>query len=185
MCRTLALVILPVLLIGCPEPVQTPQAPSGPSDAPPSAPDGVAGAPPPPQPGPPGIPADQLQRELGALSKKGNAVKEAFEQYVVTNSVGGYVTIDNGEGQTIRGQWIRSHDPVRYQEGKGFVALADFQTPDMPDGVYHRVAFWARESGTGYEVFEVAVQGHPEKKGGTWVHIDQFPVDDTVAKPIK
>jgi hypothetical protein len=119
------------------------------------------------------------------LSKKGLAIKESVTRYVEKNSAGGLLTVDNGFGGTDTVRFVRYHDPVREKAGKGFVVLSDFVAPDAEAGAFYTVAFWLKQMPNGYRVTEVVMQGHPEKRGGEWVRIEHFEINDDVATPLK
>jgi len=173
--------LLALVLVGCPSPAETSSAPT------PTAATPADQA----QPVPPGPPAavpkggDQLQREIGALNKKGLAIKETVTRYVEKNAAGGLLTVDNSYGGTDTVSFVRYHDPVREKPGKGYIVLSDFVAPDAAPGAFHTVAFWLKEMPDGYRVTEVVMQGHPEKRDGEWVRMEHFQINDDIAPPLK
>ncbi len=176
----LSLHLLLVLgLAGCPTPAEDQSA--TPTVAQPTQVDG--------QPGPPpaGVPkgGDQLQREIGALSKKGLAIKEAVTRHVEKNAAGGLLAVNDGFGGTDQVSFVRFHDPVREKAGKGYIVLSDFVAPDAEPGAFYTVAFWLKQMPQGYRVTEVVMQGHPEQRDGAWVRIEHFEMNDDVATPLK
>ena len=136
-------------------------------------------------PGAPGVPADQLQKAIGALNEDAMSVKAAILDYVKKNGQNGSLTFDNGDGGTVTAQFVRTHDPVRYQEGKGYIGLSDFQAPDADPNAFYQLAFWLKKEGTDVQVFEVDLQAFPALKGGQWVRMELFTVNDTFAKPLQ
>ena len=193
--RLLVIAALSSLAIGCPQGVD------GPTDAvrPPNAPNPAANAPygalPPPNVGtsdkmdaPPGmkeVPADQRQRAIGALNEDAMAIKAGILDYVEKNGQNGSLSFDDGKGGTVTAQFVRTHDPVRYKADKGYVGLSDFQAPDAAANAFYQLAFWSKKSGDKFEVFEVDLQAFPAQRGGEWVRMELFTVNDNFAKPLE
>ena len=201
--RLFTVAVLSSLIAGCPEPIEGPSGAAQGTNSPPandapmgSAP-GVApsGALPPPNvgtsdkmeapPGAPGVPADQLQRAIGALNEDALLVKEAILSYVEKNGTNGSLTFDDGQGGTVAGQYVRTHDPVRFKADKGYIALSDFQVPGGAAEAFYQLAFWAKKDGESVEVFEVDLQAFPAERNGEWVRLELFTVNDTFAKPLQ
>ena len=198
MIRLISVAALASLVMGCPQAIEGPKgavqktdaAPmgSGPGNAP-------SGAPPPPNvgtsdklkgpPGAPSVPADQLQRAIGALNEDAIAVKTAILDYVEKNGSNGSLTFDNGEGGTVKAQYVRTHDPIRYKADKGYIALSDFQAADGDANAFYQLAFWAKKEGEKVEVFEVDLQAFPAQRNGEWVRLELFTVNDSYAKPLQ
>lgn len=201
--RLIFAAVLSSVSMGCPEPEEGPvgavqgtnPAPAnevpmgtGPEAAP-------SGALPPPNigtsdtmeapPGAPGVPADQLQRAIGALNEDALAVKAAILDYVKKNGTNGSLTFDDGQGGTVAGQYVRTHDPVRFKADKGYIALSDFQVPGAAAAAFYQLAFWAKKDGDKIEVFEVDLQAFPAQRNGEWVRLELFTVNDTYAKPLQ
>lgn len=179
-----AILFLALGLIGCPTPVEeSPTAAAPTAAAPAPAPGGKAGPPGPPPVVPKG--GDQLQREIGALNKKGLALKASVTRYLEKNTSGGMLSLDDGFGGTDTLGWVRYHDPVREKPGKGYLVLSDFKKVDAEPGAFHVVAFWLKDMPTGYRVTEAIVQAHPVKRDGQWVRLDHFEINDEIAPPLK
>jgi hypothetical protein len=136
-------------------------------------------------PGMDGVPADQLQKAIGALNEDAMGVKAAILAYVQENGQSGSLTFDNGDGGTVKAQFVRTHDPVRYQEGKGYIGLSDFQAPSADPDAFYQLAFWLKKDVDTFQVFEVDLQAFPAKRGGEWVRMELFTVNDTFAKPLQ
>ncbi len=201
--RLISVAVLSSFALGCPEPIEGPVGAVQGSNAPPAneAPMGTApdaapsGALPPPNigtsdkmeapPGAPGVPADQLQRAIGALNEDAQSVKQAILDYVETNGTNGSLTFDNGQGGTVAGQYVRTHDPVRYKDDKGYIALSDFQVPGAAANAFYQLAFWAKKDGENIQVFEVDLQAFPAQRNGEWVRMELFTVNDQFAKPLQ
>ncbi len=188
MTRCVLHVFLLLGLTGCPTAVESPTGSNaGPAPTPTAA--QPAGAP--PQAGMPGPPpnvpkgGDQLQREIGALSKKGQAIKDSVTRHIEKNAAAGLLSVDNGFGGTDNVSFVRFHDPVRAMKDRGYVVLTDFVAPNAEPGAFYTVAFWLKDMPTGYRVTEVKTQSHPEKRDGTWVRMEHFQVNDDVATPVK
>lgn len=201
--RLFPAIFLTILAMGCPQPVEGPVG-AVQSTAQPPANEQAQGAPianapsgalPPPNvgssdqlqapPGAPGVPADQLQKAIGALNEDAMDVKAAILAYVQTNGQNGSLTFDNGDGGTVTAQFVRTHDPVRYQEGKGYIGLSDFQAPNADPNAFYQLAFWLKKDGNDFQVFEVDLQAFPAKRGGQWVRMELFTVNDSFAKPLQ
>lgn len=180
MCRLTLL--LAIGLLGCPTPVES-EVSLKPTASAPSAPRVHTG--------PSGPKAgiikggDELQREIGALNKQGLALKDVVNRFVEQNTVNGFLTVDNSIGGTAVLGFVRFHDPVRKEAGKGYLVLTDFVTEDAEAGAFHVVAFWLKDTPSGYRVSAASVQGHPEKQGDRWVRIEHFEVSDATAPPLK
>lgn len=203
MFRLISVAALTSLVMGCPQEIEgTTGAVQGTNPAPPnevpmgSSPGNApSGALPPPNvgtsdkleapPGAPGVPADQLQRAIGALNEDAIAVKASILDYVEKNGSNGSLTFDNGEGGTVTGQYVRTHDPIRYKEDKGYIALSDFQSADSDADAFYQLAFWAKKDGDKIEVFEVDLQAFPAQRNGEWVRLELFTVNDSYAKPLQ
>ena len=126
-------------LIGCPSPVESTSAtpsnaagiaegegnstPSGPPGPPPPVPEDVA----------------KLQKELGALNKKGLALKQAAARYIEQNTAGGMLAVDNGSGGTDTLEFVRFHDPVRNKPNQGYLVLSDFKAAGAAAEAFHTV----------------------------------------------
>jgi hypothetical protein len=201
--RLFPAILLTIFALGCPQPVEGPMGAVQPTVEPPanqqaqggpinSAPSGAL---PPPNVGssdqikaPPGldsVPADQLQKAIGALNGDAMDVKAAILAYVQENGQSGSLTFDNGDGGTVTAQFVRTHDPVRYQEGKGYIGLSDFQAPSADPDAFYQLAFWLKKDSDSFQVFEVDLQAFPAKRGGQWVRMELFTVNDTFAKPLQ
>jgi hypothetical protein len=201
--RLITVAALASMAMGCPEPIEGPMGavqgtnPPPPNEAPMGASPGAApsGALPPPNvgtsdklvapPGAPGVPADQLQRAIGALNQDALAVKQSILDYVEKNGSGGKLTFDDGQGGTVAGQYVRTHDPVRYKDGKGYIALSDFQVPGAAAEAFYQLAFWVKKDGDNVQVFEVDLQAFPAQRNGEWVRLELFTVNDSYAKPLQ
>ena len=201
--RVFPAIFLTMFVLGCPQPVDGPSGAVQPTAAPPpnvqpqGAPIGSApsGALPPPgvgtsdqlqaPPGAPGVPADQLQKAIGALNEDAVSVKAAILSYVQTNGQNGSLTFDNGDGGTVTAQFVRTHDPVRYQEGKGYIGLSDFQAPNADPNAFYQLAFWLNKEGDTFKVDKVDLQAFPAERGGQWVRMELFTVNDAFAKPLQ
>ena len=130
--RLLMIAALSSVVTGCPQPVDSPQDAIRPADQvmPQTQAPGLA-----PASGtgtsdqmdvPPGmneVPADQKQRAIGALNADAVA-KAAILDYVAKNGQNGSLSFDDGQGGTVTAQFLRTHDPVRYKEGKGYIGLS-------------------------------------------------------------
>jgi len=183
------------LATGCPQAVDTPKDAVRPATQPVPAAQAPSGSLPPPNVGtsdkmdaPPGmneVPADQKQKAIGALSEDGMRVKEAVLAYVEKNGSNGSLNFDNGQGGTVTAQFVRTHDPVRFKADKGYLALSDFQAPGSASTAFYQLAFWAKKNGDSFEVFEVDLQAFPAKRGGEWVRMELFTVNDAFAKPLQ
>ena len=139
---------------------------------------------------PPGaaeVPADVKQRAIGALSEKGNAIKAEILNYVKsqTAATGGLLTVTDGAQKSASLKYIRTHDPVRHKPGKGYLALSDFQDPNGHADAFYNVAFWVDEKEGKYSVSSVVMQAYPEKRGGEWVRMEMFTINDKFATPLK
>ena len=196
-------IVMSLFVAGCPQPVEGPMGAVQPTAAPPAnqQPEGgpIAPAPsgslPPPNvgssdqlqapPGAPGVPADQLQKAIGALNEDAMDVKASILAYVQKNGQNGSLTFDNGDGGTVTAQFVRTHDPVRYQEGKGYIGLSDFQAADTDPNAFYQLAFWLKKEGDNFQVFEVDLQAFPAKRGGQWVRMELFTVNDAFATPLQ
>jgi hypothetical protein len=191
---------LSALVVGCPQPAEGPTgavtATQGPPAqqgvAPPNAPSGAM--PPPnigssdqmtPPPGLDSVPADQLQAAIGALNEDSLVIKASVLDYVAKNGKNGSLTFDNGDGGTVTAQYVRTHDPVRYKSDKGYIALSDFQAPGADPAAFYQLAFWLKKTGETFSVAEVDLQAFPAKRGGEWVRMELFTVNDTYAKPLQ
>jgi len=172
-------------LAACPSPVEGPSDPS-PTPTPTAAqPTGAKGMPGPPPSGSVPKGGDQLQREIGALSKKGLAIKDAVTRYLEANSVNGLLKVDDSFGGTVQVSFVRYHDPVREKKGKGYIVLSDFVVPDAQAGAFYTVGFWLKDTAKGIRVTEIIMQGHPELRDGAWVRIDHFEMNDEIALPLQ
>ena len=192
--------VLSAFVAGCPQPVEGPTgavtATQGPPPeqgvAPPNAPSGAL---PPPNIGssdqmaaPPGldaVPADQLQAAIGALNEDALAIKAAVLDYVSKNGKNGSLTFDNGDGGTVTAQYVRTHDPVRFKSDRGYIALSDFQSSGADPSAFYQLAFWLQKTGETFAVAEVDLQAFPAKRGGEWVRMELFTVNDAFAKPLQ
>lgn len=197
MSRLLIIAALTSFAVGCPQAVEGPQQQGavrqGPAPA--SAENAPSGALPPPNVGtsdkmdaPPGmneVPADQRQRAIGALNEDAMAIKASILRYVEKNGKNGSLNFDDGQGGTVTAQFVRTHDPVRYKEGKGYIGLSDFQAPNAASNAFYQLAFWSKKNGENFEVFEVDLQAFPAKRGGEWVRMELFTVNDNYAKPLQ
>lgn len=201
--RLFPAMLLTIFALGCPQPVEGPVGAVQPTAEPPpnQQPQGApianapSGALPPPNvgssdqiqapPGAPGVPADQLQKAIGALNEDAMDIKAAILAYVQANGQNGSLTFDDGDGGTVTAQFVRTHDPVRFQEGKGYIGLSDFQAPNADPNAFYQLAFWLKKDAADFQVFEVDLQAFPAKRGGQWVRMELFTVNDTFAKPLQ
>ena len=113
------------------------------------------------------------------------AIKAAILDYVAKNGQNGSLSFDDGQGGTVSAQFLRTHDPVRYKEGKGYIGLSDFPAPNAAANAFYQLAFWTKKNGSDFEVFEVDLQAFPAQRGGEWVRMELFTVNDTFAKPLQ
>ena len=180
MCRLTFL--LAIGLLGCPTPVDS-DVPSIPTAAAPQARQAHTG----PSGAKPGVikGGDELQREIGALNKRGVALKEVVTRFVEQNTEDGLLTVDNSLGGTAALGFVRFHDPVRKEAGKGYLVLSDFVAENAEPGAIYVVAFWLKDIPSGYQVTAASVQGRPEKQGDRWVRIEHYEVSDATAPPLK
>ena len=195
MSRLLVIAALTSFAVGCPQAVDGPQGAVREGSAPTPAENAPSGALPPPNVGtsdkmdaPPGmneVPADQRQRAIGALNEDAMAIKASILRYVEKNGKNGSLSFDDGQGGTVTAQFVRTHDPVRYKEGKGYIGLSDFQAPNAASSAFYQLAFWSKKNGEDFEVFEVDLQAFPAKRGGEWVRMELFTVNDNYAKPLQ
>ena len=193
--RLLMIAALSSVVIGCPQPVDSPQDAIRPADQVMPQTQAPSGSLPPPNVGtsdqmdvPPGmneVPADQKQRAIGALNADAVAIKAAILDYVAKNGQNGSLSFDDGQGGTVTAQFLRTHDPVRYKEGKGYIGLSDFQASNAAPNAFYQLAFWTKKNGSDFEVFEVDLQAFPAQRGGEWVRMELFTVNDTFAKPLQ
>ena len=131
------------------------------------------------------VPADQLQRAIGALNADAVAIKASILKYIEKNGKNGSLSFDDGQGGTVTAQFVRTHDPVRYKADKGYIGLSDFQAPNAAPNAFYQLAFWTKKSGNDFEVFEVDLQAFPANRGGEWVRMELFTVNDNFAKPLQ
>ncbi len=191
----LMIAALSSVVVGCPQPVDSPQDAMRPGGQVTPQTQAPSGSLPPPNVGtsdqmdvPPGmdeVPADQKQRAIGALNADAVAIKAAILDYVAKNGQNGSLSFDDGQGGTVTAQFLRTHDPVRYKEGKGYIGLSDFQAPNAAANAFYQLAFWSNKKGNDFEVFEVDLQAFPAQRGGEWVRMELFTVNDTFAKPLQ
>lgn len=174
--------LLALILTGCPTKVDSNSGTPGTAASPGPAP--IASEMPGP---PPGVPkgGDQLQREIGALSKTGLALKDSVTGYIERTAKSGLLTVGDGYDGTNTVSFVRFHDPVRQQAGRGYLVLGDFVEAGAEPGAFFTVAFWLKEMPKGYRVIEAVVQAHPAKRDGVWVRMEHFEVSDAVAPPVK
>jgi len=193
--RLLVIAALSSFAIGCPQAVDAPKDAVRPATAPVVAGNAPSGAPPPPNVGtsdkmkaPPGmneVPADQRQRAIGALNADAIAIKASILDYVEKKGQNGSLSFDDGKGGTVTAQFVRTHDPVRFKADKGYIGLSDFQAPNGSVDAFYQLAFWSKPSGDKFEVFEVVLQAFPAERGGEWVRMELFTVNDDFAKPLQ
>ncbi len=193
--RLFLIAALSSLAVGCPQAVDTPQDAIRPGGQVNPASQAPSGSLPPPNVGtsdkmdaPPGmdeVPADQKQKAIGALNADAVAIKSAILDYVAKNGQNGSLSFDDGQGGTVTAQFVRTHDPVRYKEGKGYIGLSDFQAPSAAANAFYQLAFWTKKNGNDFEVFEVDLQAFPAQRGGEWVRMELFTVNDAFAKPLQ
>ncbi len=192
MIRSFLLVPIACVLVACPTEVAGPSVPTQPVVAPVTTngtqtPADVTSNDLVAPPGADEVPADVKQRAIGALSEKGNAIKAEILNYMKRNttSTGGLLSISDGEQKSANLKYIRTHDPVRHTPGKGYLALADFQDPNGHAEAFYNVIFWVNEKDGKYSVSSVVMQAYPEKRGGEWVRMEMFPINDKFATPLK
>ena len=183
------------LITGCPQAVDGPTDAVRPTNAAAPAASAPSGALPPPNVGtsdkmdsPPGmveVPADQRQRAIGALNQDAMDIKASILAYVEKNGQNGSLSFDDGKGGTVTAQFVRTHDPVRYKAVKGYIGLSDFQAPSADPNAFYQLAFWSKKNGDQFEVFEVDLQAFPAERGGEWVRMELFTVNDNFAKPLQ
>ena len=193
--RLLVIAALSSLAMGCPQSVDAPSDAIRPSAPPVPAANAPSGALPPPNVGtsdkmdsPPGldeVPADQRQRAIGALNEDAMIIKAAILDYLEKNGQNGSLSFDDGKGGTVTAQFVRTHDPIRYKADKGYIGLSDFQAPGAAANAFYQLAFWSKKSGDVFEVFEVDLQAFPAERGGEWVRMELFSVNDNYAKPLQ
>jgi len=185
MCRAAVSALLTVALMGCPTTSvddasrgsTTTAATSTPSAQP--SPSPMAKDPSAP------IGADEKQRRIGALNKKGIAIKKVVRSYIEKNSADGLLSVPNGPDKTESLKFHTFHDPVRQDAEGAYVVLADFAPVGGEPGGYFNLAFSLKDEGTSYAVTEVRIQSHPVKQGDNWVKTEHFPMHDGVAAPLK
>ena len=195
MSRLLVIAALTSFAIGCPQAVEGPQGAVREGAPPTPAANAPSGALPPPNVGtsdkldaPPGmneVPADQLQRAIGALNEDAVAIKASILTYLEKNGKNGSLSFDDGQGGTVTAQFVRTHDPIRYKSDKGYIGLSDFQASNAASNAFYQLAFWSKKTATGFEVFEVDLHAFPAKRGGEWVRMELFTVNDNFAKPLQ
>jgi hypothetical protein len=193
--RLFLIAALSSVAVGCPQAVDAPQDAIRPGGQVNPASQAPSGSLPPPNVGtsdkmdaPPGmdeVPADQKQKAIGALNADAVAIKAAILDYVAKNGQNGSLNFDDGQGGTVTAQFVRTHDPVRYKEGKGYIGLSDFQASSAAANAFYQLAFWTKKNGNDFEVFEVDLQAFPAQRGGEWVRMELFTVNDAFAKPLQ
>jgi YHS domain-containing protein len=121
------------------------------------------------------IPASEHPGHLA--TKRSWEVMSAVEAGALHQSAkdGGVFTLkDDKTGQSLRLQFIDTHQPVRQLDDNGhYFACTDFRAADTPDQIYD-IDFWVTDKDGKMTVEQARVHKVPEKKGGHWVQVPRY-----------
>ena len=121
------------------------------------------------------IPASEHPGHLA--TKRSWEVMSAVESSALNQSDkdGGVFTLkDDKTGQSLRLQFIDTHQPVRQLDDDGhYFACTDFRAVGTPDQIYD-IDFWVTDKDGKMSVDQARVHKVPEKKGGRWIQVSRY-----------
>jgi len=121
------------------------------------------------------IPASEHPGHLA--TKRSWEVMSAVEQAAVSGAAkndGVFTLKDDKTGQSLRLQFINTHQPVRQLDDNGhYFACTDFRLEGTPDQIYD-IDFWVTDKDGKMTVDQTRVHKVPEKKGGQWIQIPRY-----------